>query len=336
MKWRLYKEKLLWLRLNHGWSQEEAAFRCEASDKKQYHLWETGKTQRPQRRTLQAIANAFQLDSIDELILQPSNFPDPSLDIFYNSHFRLAPGATNTSDIVANDAQREEDKPFRLICFDLDATLIHGYKFSWQVVWDMLGDPEQLRKQGLRMFHSGVFSYEEWCLWCCQQFGERQLKQADIQQKIREFSLAPNLIKGLKQLKQAGYKLAIISGGLEEFLQILLPDYKQYFDYCFINKMQFDDKGDIKSIVSTPFDYEKKCEGIRYLASVEKISPKQIVFVGSTYVDQYVVDTAGWSIGYYNPEVLIQELFDHVIEGDDFQAVVDLINSRLPDKQHLS
>src|SRR6478609_3708604 len=88
MKPILYKEKLLWLRLQKGWSQEEAAFHCGASDKKQYHLWETGKTRLPRATQLTAIASGFGLENGDELLLKPGETPDATLQIFYSAHFR--------------------------------------------------------------------------------------------------------------------------------------------------------------------------------------------------------------------------------------------------------
>ena len=78
MKPILYKEKLLWLRLQQGWSQEEAAFHCGASDKKQYHLWETGKTRLPRAAQLAAIAGGFKLKNADDILIRPGDAPDPA------------------------------------------------------------------------------------------------------------------------------------------------------------------------------------------------------------------------------------------------------------------
>jgi len=169
MKWRLYREKLLWLRLNRGWSQEEAAFQCEAADKKQYHLWETGKTERPRQNSLEGIRKAFQLDSIEDIILSPQDQPAPELVIFYNAHFGLKQKPITTAT--------PHKGHYKLVCFDVDATLIHGLDFSWKAVWEALGDPQQDRKKGLRLFHTHKLSYEEWCHWCCEIFKQKGLSE---------------------------------------------------------------------------------------------------------------------------------------------------------------
>ncbi len=318
MKWRLYREKLLWLRINRGWSQEEAAFQCEAPDKKTWHLWETGKTERPRKRNLEKICSGFEIDDVEEIMLQPNQRPAPELEIFYNAHYGLSTPGDATSPLARKQG------PFKLICFDLDATLIQGLDFSWKAVWAFLDDDEK-RRQGLRLYHTGKLNYEEWCLWCCEIFKTRGLTENDIEKIASNYKIANNLYAGLKQLKQEGYTLAIISGGIYKFLTTLIPDYKDYFDYVFINKFSFDKDDCVKHIIPTPFDFDQKPEGIRYISSMLGIDPRESIFVGSTFVDKFVIDTAGLSIGYANPSDEIVELFDEQIDGDDFLAVVDLI-----------
>lgn len=319
MKWRLYREKLLWLRLNKGWSQEEAAFQCDAADKKQYHLWETGKTERPRKHSLTGICAAFELGSPDEIILSPQQQPAPELTIFYNAHFGKKAEMHFTHD-------QHNDLPFKLICFDLDATLIHGLDFSWKAVWNTLGDTDQQRKQGLRLYHSGNLGYEEWCHWCCKILQQKGLNKNTLEGIARQFKAAPQLQQGLKQLKQQGFKLAIISGGIFCFLEQLIPNHAELFDYTFINKFHFDKQGKLQYIQPTPFDFDTKPEGIRYICSAEGFSPQQTIFVGSTFVDKFVINAAGYSIGYANPSDEIRELFDQSLIGNDFSLVVNAIS----------
>ena len=52
-------------------------------------------------------------------------------------------------------------------------------------------------------------------------------------------------------LKERGIKLAIVSGGIDIFLEEKIPDYKTLFDYVFINRFRFDDEGTFTSVIST-------------------------------------------------------------------------------------
>jgi len=321
MKWRLYKEKLLWLRLNKGWSQEEAAFECDASDKKQYHLWETGKTTRPRKGTLEKIAKAFELDSVDDIILQPSAQVSPELNIFYNAHFHHKLGDE------FHGGRGGDTGPFKLVCFSLGATLTPDVRLVWNEIWERLGDEENTRKQGLRMFHQKKLSYEELCVWACELLRKKGLTKKFIEDFAAETSLAPNLVAGLEQLKREGYILAVISGGPSTFFEALLPDYNKYFDYVFLNKLSFDQSGLLKSIVPTPFDYATKPDGIRYVCAMENLQTKNAVFVGANYWDQYAYEDVGLSLGYYDPFPGIRDLFDESINDKDFMSVVDKVRS---------
>lgn len=318
MQWRLYKEKLLWLRLTNGWSQEEAAFRCDASDKKQYHLWETGKTTRPRMTSLEHIAKAFGLHSNEELILQPNMQATPELAIFYNAHFHQKDPAPISPRPISQN-------PYKLICFSMDSTLVPSIPLIWKEIWETVGDDEQQRKYALRMFHQKKMTYEEVSIWCCQILKEKGLTKSIIQNIAKKAAFPPNLIKGLKELKKQGYILAIISGTPNTFLETYLPDYNDYFDYVFMNQLNFDNNGKLKSIVPTPFASHTKPDGIRYICNKEGLDANSVVYVGSTFWDQFVYNSVGLSLAYYNPFPGIKEIFDEEIKSKNFSAVVKRI-----------
>lgn len=323
MQWRLYKEKLLWLRLNQGWSQEEAAHRCGAPDKKTYHLWETGKIERPQARNLKKIIGGFHLESVDDIVLKPIDVPALELSSLYNAHFNLPHNEMRSVD-------RAAVKPavYKLICFDTDATLIHGLEFSTRVIWDALGDDDNQRKLGLRSYYKGQFTYQQWCLWIADIFKQKGLTRQHYRDTINQYHMAPHLREGLQQLKDHGYKLAIISNGLGGFLDELFPDWSQYFDYEFVNRLIFSDNGLVQSVIPSPYSIDKKVSAIRYLCEKEKITTDNVIFVGSTFLNRQVAFQVGLTIAYAQPSREMSDLFDEVIKGDDFRKVVKLVLQR--------
>lgn len=318
MKPVLNKEKLLWLRLQKGWSQEEAAFHCGASDKKQYHLWETGKTRLPQAAQLEAIVKGFDLENRDDILLKPGETPDTTLQIFYSAHFRHAVPV----DMRVPDG---EEQPYRLVCFSLDGVLLRGFQFSWEAVWSLLGDAGEQRKKGLKLFHTGRMSYEDWCLWCCDIYRSHDLRRPQLIEMIQRYTVIGQLTAGLQRLRAAGFRLALISGGLDIFLQTLIPDYAQWFDQVFINRMEFDSQGRIINIVPTPFDFERKPDAVRYLCSLYGLHTAQSICVGSSFVDKHLIEAAGKTIAFNSSSDEIQELFDIRVDGDNFMALADVI-----------
>lgn len=321
MKWRLYKEKLLWLRLNQGWSQEEAAHYCGAPDKKTYHLWESGKIERPQARNLQKIVNGFQLSSLEDIMLKPSRSPEPELAQLYQAHIHPQKQVRSLDSPVAV----QKTHGYKIICFDMDATLIHGLEFSTRAIWDALGDMEALRKQGIRSYYTGKFTYEEWCLWVTDIFKQKGLTLQRFQKIIQAYYLAPHLCEGLRMLKQQGYTLAIVSNGLGRFLDELFPDWSEYFTYVFVNRLVFDEKGIVQSVVPSLYSVDKKMDAIRYICQKQSAEVEEVVFVGSSFLNRQVAFNVGLTVGYANASREITDIFDVIVKGDDFRQVVKVI-----------
>jgi phosphoserine phosphatase len=314
----LYKEKLLWIRLNKGWSQEKAAEHCHASDKKQYHLWETGKTLLPRAYQLDAMANGLGI-TVDELLLKPGQTPELPLQIFYNAHYRRPMGELTQSE--------HAEKHYRLVCLSLDGALLRGFQFSWEEIWHMLGDPLNLHKKGLQMFHSGKISYADWCLWCCEIFRSYQLNREQLHALAQHYSVIKNFHAGMAALRAAGFRIALVAGGIDTFLQALIPDYPQLFDQVFINKLLFDPSGTLMGVVPTPFDLERKPDAIAYLCSLYGLHTAQSIYVGSNFVDKYVIRTAGKTIALNSPSDEIQQLFDISLTSEDFCELANTIIS---------
>lgn len=322
MKWHLYKEKLLWLRLNQGWSQEEAALRCGAPDKKTYHLWETGKIERPQARNLLKIVRGFKLQATDEIILKPTDAPEPELSALYGVHFN-----SRALDASARAAKAPMGTSrHKLICFDMDATLIHGLELSPRAIWEALGDEENNRKHGIRSYYTGKFTYTEWCLWVAEFFRHKGLTQERFREIVRQYHLAPCLREGLTQLKQQGFKLAIVSNGLGGFMDELFPDWSEYFDDFLVNRLIFSETGLVQSVIPSPYGIEGKVDAIRSLGEKYAFSMNEVIFVGSSFLNRQVAFETGLTIGYANPSAEISDFFDANVEDDNFKNVVDLIS----------
>jgi len=319
MKWRLYKEKLYWLRIQNGWSQEEAGTYCGGVERKHYFLWESGKTPRPHKSTLEAITKGFSLKSIEEIQLKPNETPDP--DYLYSYTNRHKNQLENPSTLQKTNSK------YKAVIFDLDGTLLKGFDFSWAAVWKYIGDDGGNRKRYTKLYHSKKISYSQWCAYCLESYIKAKLSRSDFQKITSEFRATDQLYETLDSLKSQGYILGIISGGINTFLEELIPDWDDYFDYVFTNQLTFDNKGLLIDIVPTPYDFEGKSQGIKFICDKAGIDISSVIFVGESFNDKYVIDTAGLTIAYTPISKELEELFDVVIEKEGLKQILKYLKT---------
>jgi hypothetical protein len=60
------------------------------------------------------------------------------------------------------------------------------------------------------------------------------------------------------------------------------------------------------------------------------VGTDETIFVGSNFLNRQVAFKVGRTIGYANPSAEISDLFDEVVEGDDFTNVAKLILQHTP------
>ena len=165
-------------------------------------------------------------------------------------YVRLRTGADSEGDIrrVAAEIERAGGHGgplppmgparYRVVAFDLDGTLIRGVRpFSWKQIWDALGYKEEIRRFGAQRYLKGMWTHQEWCSWACDMFRKKGLTQQALLDMGRSMKTVANLRETLLALKQGGHVLGLISGGIDVFLEVALPDAAQVFDHIYINRL---------------------------------------------------------------------------------------------------
>ena len=51
---------------------------------------------------------------------------------------------------------------YKLVCFDVDGTLVDNLEYSWQIFHDFFDVDKEKRKNAKKAFYSGKISYLEW------------------------------------------------------------------------------------------------------------------------------------------------------------------------------
>jgi phosphoserine phosphatase len=124
-------------------------------------------------------------------------------------------------------------------------------------------------------------------------------------EKLREnIPLTPGAKILVKILKHLGYKVAIVSGGFQFFIDHLKDRYS--LDYGFSNELGIEDgklTGEVKGEIIDAKTKEKK---LAMLAEKEGFSLKQVVAVGDGANDIYMLAKAGLGIA-FNAKPIVQQ-----------------------------
>lgn len=180
----------------------------------------------------------------------------------------------------------------RLICFDMDSTLIQTEVID--ELADRAGVGEQVRaitESAMR----GEIDFSE-------SFKRRVslLKGLDesVMKEIAEnLPITEGMARLVRILKKGGYKIAILSGGFTYFGNYLKDKYG--FDYVYANELEIVDGKLTGNYVGDIVDGKRKAELLRLIAQVEKVDLKQTVAVGDGANDLQMLATAGLGIAFH-------------------------------------
>lgn len=238
--------------------------------------------------------------------------------------------------------EKYKDTPYRAVFFDLDGTLVKGkigheyFRYSWQLVWSHLGFDDSVRKSYYQKYIDNEISYHEWCNITRDIFREKGLHESNFREMAKKVRLTKNCKETIRILRHHNVMTVIVSGGIDTFLGAVFPDYREYFDYVFINKFQYDAKGIIENIATTTYDFSNKFDAIEFIRQKYDLSYKECVFVGEGRNDIYaareLAKHGGLSIGY--PSEHLQDYATFDLWKDRLDAILDLMfnNPQVPQK----
>ncbi|MGM5629944.1 phosphoserine phosphatase SerB [Apibacter raozihei] len=202
---------------------------------------------------------------------------------------------TLSSELTIDIALQEENKyrrMRRLICFDMDSTLIQTE------VIDELAEKAGVGKEVKAITESamnGEIDFSE-------SFKRRiKLLKGLDQSVLREIAENLPITEGLERLmsilKKSGYKTAIISGGFTYFGDYLKDKFG--FDYVFANSLEIIDGKLTGNYLGDIVDGKKKAEYLKLLSKIENIDIQQTVAVGDGANDLPMLSIAGLGIAFH-------------------------------------
>lgn len=180
----------------------------------------------------------------------------------------------------------------RLICFDMDSTLVHTECIDELAERAGVGDQVRaITESAMR----GEIDFTE-------SFTRRValLKGLDerVMQDIAEhLPFNEGLERMMRILKRVGFKTAILSGGFTYFAKYLQQRFG--FDYVYANELEIKDGRLTGRYLGDVVDGRRKAELLRLLCQVEGIHLEQAVAVGDGANDLPMISLAGLGIAYH-------------------------------------
>lgn len=180
----------------------------------------------------------------------------------------------------------------RLICFDMDSTLIQTEVID--ELADRAGVGEKVRaitESAMR----GEIDFSE-------SFEQRirllkGLDESVLKDIAENLPLTEGMTRLIRILKKGGYKIAILSGGFTYFGNYLKEKYG--FDYVYANELEIVDGKLTGNYIGDIVDGKRKAELLKLIAQVEKVDLKQTVAVGDGANDLPMLATAGLGIAFH-------------------------------------
>jgi phosphoserine phosphatase len=177
----------------------------------------------------------------------------------------------------------------------------------------------------MRDYRKGVTTYQEWCELACTHFRAKNLRRSDFAKILSKITVTNNFEETLITLKASGFITALISGGIDTFIEEKIPNAGELFDYICINRLCYDQpSGLIGGVDATPFDFEGKTLALEAICTQHGCSLKEAVFIGEGFNDEDIVNKAGLSIAYPPGETVIDAASMQVQE-DDLSKILDYV-----------
>ena len=194
------------------------------------------------------------------------------------------------------DISFQEDNLYRrnrrLICFDMDSTLIQTEVIDELAMRAGVGDQvKAITESAMR----GEIDF-------CESFKRRVslLKGLDesVMKEIAEnLPITEGAERTLKILKQYGYKIAILSGGFNYFGNYLKQKFN--LDFVYANELEIVDGKLTGNYVGEIVDGKRKAELLKLIAQIENLNLQQVIAVGDGANDLPMLNCAGLGIAFH-------------------------------------
>jgi len=166
----------------------------------------------------------------------------------------------------------------RLVCFDLDKTLITSN--SWYDLNLALGITHEEDTAMYDDYMAGKFSYQEWIKKLLELFKRSPLaNEKDVTEILSRYTLSEGAREAVNYVKEKGYHVALISGSLDVLVDLVANDLDIELAEA-TNELIFDAEGKLVDIISPGDDKYIKLHHLESFARRLGIDIKECACIG--------------------------------------------------------
>jgi HAD superfamily phosphoserine phosphatase-like hydrolase len=213
---------------------------------------------------------------------------------------------------------------YRLVCFDLDGTLVDDTIYIWQTLHDHFGSDAARRRQAREDFFEGRIPYDAWLAHDMELLIARGANHERLREAVGRLKPMEGAHDTLATLSARGARLAVLSGSLDVVLEHHFPGTP--FAHVFLNRLRFAPDGAIAGWEATPYDLARKAQGLLEMARRENLPLRRIAFVGDNENDLEVVrllkSQGGLAVAFNCKSAALAREASVVVPGRDLRAVL--------------
>lgn len=208
----------------------------------------------------------------------------------------------------------------RLVCFDMDSTLIQAEVIDELAKYAGVGEQvAKITESAMR----GEIDFKD-------SFRQRMsllngLNEDVLKDIAQNLPLTEGAERLFATLRKYGFKTAILSGGFTYFGQFLQK--KLGVDYVFANQMEIVDGKLTGKHIGEIIDGQKKAELLKSIAEKENIHLQQVVAVGDGSNDLPMINLAGLGIAFH-AKPMVKASAQHAISSSGLDAILYLMGFR--------
>ena len=222
------------------------------------------------------------------------------------------------------DIAIQEDNVFRrnrrLVCFDMDSTLIQNEVIDELAMVAGVGDEvAEITERAMR----GEIGFKE-------SFKERLallkgLPESKLQQVAEALTITDGAQTLINTLKHHKFKIAILSGGFTYFARYLQE--KLGVDYIHANELEIVDGALTGNVVGEIVDETRKADLLRQIAAQEDIHLEQVIAVGDGANDVPMLCIAGLGIA-FRAKPIVKQRTRFALGSSSLDSILFLIGMR--------
>ena len=132
----------------------------------------------------------------------------------------------------------------KTVFFDFDGTLTKGCLPTWVMLNQIMKrNGAKVTGELYEMFMNGEIDYKEWCDLTIAKFKTYNITINDFNEVVANTKLIAGVQETFQKLKENGWHIHILSGGISQVIRLALGDALQFVDNISANEIYFKEDG---------------------------------------------------------------------------------------------